>query len=299
MSEIRKTTHAPLVAAALAAFFAGASAASAVTVQTTFVNANVNVNGETDGSGSLPVATATATSTVSTQGATDVHTGTAVQNENGFSSLELTVNCDGNEGFACTGGTDVIENRATAIREVSFTNDTGVAQTGTFSFSLSNMKLETWHYGGSDPEASIEFAVGATNGANYFAEMTLLSTFPPSGPLHEIITSTNFSGTVQNSECSFGFCHKGTVDVNPLSGSISLGTLAPGQSVAVQTTFDIFTKYTPTEVGAQASAQDPGSYSWSFTPAGNPSVVPLPASGWALLSAFGLVAALRRRRARV
>jgi hypothetical protein len=273
-----------------ASLLLAAGAANAVLVEVDWINANVLVNGSSDGSGTRPVAIANATSTVGF----DTHTGTAIQNENGFSSLELTVSCDGNEGFACNGSPDEeINNRATAIRSITFTNDQAYAQTGTFSFSLSGMELELFFVGG---EASVEFAVGATNGSTYNAEMTIWSYFS-GAPIYDILTSTMFTGTIVTSECFEGFCNRGSMTVDPLSGSISLGTLDPGQSVTVQTTFDIYTSYRPFEIGAQAKAVDPGTFSWDFSPA-SASPVPLPASAW--LVGTGLIGAsiVRRRKQR-
>lgn len=262
-------------------------AANAVLVEVDWINANVLVNGNSDGSGTTPVAVANATSTVGI----DTHTGTAIQNENGFSSLELTVSCAGNDGLACNGTPGVIENRATAIRSITFTNDQAFAQTGTFSFRLSGMELELFSVGG---EASVEFAVGATNGATYNAEMTIWSYFT-TVPVYDILTSTMLTGTIVTSECFQGFCNRGNMAVDPLSGSISLGTLAPGQSVTVQTTFDVYTTYEAFEIGAQAKAVDPGAFSWNFSRVGT-STVPVPASAW--LFGIGLIGAsiVRRRK---
>lgn len=269
--------------------------ANAVMVDVDWISANVSVNGSSDGSGTTPVASANATSTANT----DTHTGTAIQNENGFSSLELTVSCSGNEGFACNGDPSAINNQATAIRSITFTNDQAYAQSGTFSFRLSGIELELFFGGSSfNPEASVEFAVGATNGASYIAEMTIWSQFVGTAPVHEILTSTMFTGTIVPSECFFDWCNKGSMMVDPLSGSISLGTLAPGSSVTVQTTFDIYTTYHATEIGAQAKAVDPGTFSWDFSRV-SASPVPVPASAW--LFGIGLIGAgaVRHRKKKV
>jgi hypothetical protein len=267
--------------AVAATVLALASPGYAVTVSVDWINANVMVNGVSDGSGTRPVATASATSTVTNSGVVDQHKGTAVQNENGFSSLELSVSCEGYEGSACTGGSSEINNRATAIRSITFTNDKAYAQSGIFSFSLSGIEMELFL---TDAEASVEFAVGATNGANYRAEMTIWSYYDGSAPVYDILTSDKFAGSIQYEDCFGGFCQKGTIDVDPLSSSIGLGTLDPGESVTVQTTFDIYTVYTATEVGAIAKALDPGIYDWEFSPA-DVSQVPVPAAAWLFGSA--------------
>lgn len=266
-----------------------ASPGYAVSVSVDWINANVLVNGISDGSGTRPVATANATSTV---GGVDVHTGSALQNENGFSSLELSVSCGGYVGLACAGDNTEINNRATAIRSITFTNDQADAQSGTFSFSLSGMEMELFL---TDAEASIEFAVGATNGSSYNAEMTIWSYYDGGAPVYEILSSDKFSGSVVYEDCYDGFCQRGTIDVDPLSASIALGTLAPGESVTVQTTFDIYTVYTATEVGAIAKAMDPGTYDWEFSSA-NVSQVPLPAAAWLFGSAVIGAGAMSRRK---
>lgn len=282
--------------------FLSASSTGAVTldVTTDFINANVDVNGTTNGAGSPPSAFATATDTVTSFGVTDTITGTAIQNENGFSSLELTVESDGFEGFASTGQDGAVNNRATAIRQITFTNNTSFATVGTFSFSLSGIELETYRVGGgADSEAKVSFAVGATNGSTFDAEMTLRGTLPNSGPLHEIVSASNFGGSVVTSECvSASSCYKGTVNVTPLSDSITLGVIAPGDSVSVTTTFDIETSFSRNENGAQARAIDPSTYSWTFAPVGGPqpAPIPVPAGAWLMLSGLGAIAVLRRRK---
>lgn len=291
-------TTARLFLAGMAFFAASAGSALAVTINVDWLNANVDVNGTTDGDGSQPVASANATDTLTSHAGVDTLNGTAIQNENGFSFLELTVDHNGYEGLAATGDITEINNRATAIRKITFTNDTAVAQQGTFSFSISGIKLETFHAGGgpTDPEAKVEFSLGASNGETFDASMTLRATYPPGGQNHEIVDANQFSGSVVTSDCYAGHCQTGTVNVDPLSRTISLGLLDPGQSVSVTTTFDIYTVFNATELGAQARAQDPGSYSWSFTPLTSVAAVPLPAGAWLMLSAMGLTAALRRRK---
>lgn len=286
-----------------------ASQAEAITVNLTptvdFINATVNVNGKADGSGDTPVAFATETDTqvVSDQGFTsiDTTTGTAIQNENGFSSLELKVDTNGQEGIAATGIPGAVNSYATAIRKITFTNNTSFATVGTFSFSLSGIELETFRATGTstDTEARVFFDVGSTNNQQYEAKMTLRGVSTGSGSVFSISGAQNMSGPINLSSCfAPGDCQKATVPVDPLSGSITLGVVAPGDSVSVFTTFRIETQFDRFENGAQAKAIDPGSYSWNFTQVGGTPIVPLPAGGWLILTGLGAFTLLRRRRGR-
>lgn len=294
-----------LAAATGAALWAiAATQAAAVTVTVDLVNAQTVINGSNASDSSTPVAQSDQTQTFGAQ-SIDTVTAKAVQNEDGYSEVRLTVSNSGVEGLAANGSQTTIDASAAAQRQITFTNDTGTATVGTFDFRISGVELELVHGGGGpiDPEASVSFTANANKtlgGAlldDYQADLTFAAGFND----FRIDSANGFGGTIQRQDCFGTVCTRGVLPVNILTGSLNLGVLQPGESVSVKTVLTVQTKYNGTEIGALAKAFDPngGSYfSSTFTPVGTPPAVPLPAGGLLLITALAGTAAWRRRKSR-
>lgn len=288
-------------ALALAALAVTSTHAAAVTFKVDYVSAFVDADGKTDTNFDLPFAEAEETQTyvASIPGltVTDKITAKATQGIGGFSSVSLEVESNGNQGFASTGVVRTIDATAQAVREFTLTNDGATATgAGKFDFRISGIELEVFHAGGGpDPEITLDFLAAATNGDSYIANITL------KGEYNNFYTTDadKFSGTVSRDDCIGDTCYRGKLSVSPLSGSLDLGFLAPGEGVTIYTSLRMRAKYGSLEVGASGRALDPNvsmfESSYVFDGGPGPSVVPLPAGAWLLLTGLTGLAALRRR----
>lgn len=285
-------------------------AANAATISEDWViDVSAEAAGAQDG-GAVQAPTASHSASKTTTKGGDVITAEAFQNKDGVSRVSVDVMCDDVETLACGGYADETTAKARAYRQLALTN-TGTSATdfGVFDFRISGVELEVFNGGGFGsgpppviPEANVSFSAFAQIGFSpttpvdqFDAMMTLTGRYND----FRIENASGFSGTVQRQECFDNTCLRGFVPVDPLSGSLNIGILQPGETAVIVTELIVDTKFAGYEIGARASAADPNgaSYSsYSFGPP--PAPVPVPATGLLLLSGLVSVGAMRSLKGR-
>ena len=270
-----------------------ASMANAATIIPVFTKAEARIDGASTVNDGLPTSFAQQTVTGSEFAATV----TAFQNQTGFSQLSLDVTSyDANGSFAADAQPHDLF--AATYLILNFLNEGTTAEYGFFDFTLSGMSLTSLTAGGDAPTASLDFGIISTGpnagGSDYFASIGLLGTFD-----NPTITNANgMSGTLTKTFCFAGPCYGGDLQVDDLSGTVSLGQINPGEYAQLTIFMLGSAQFAGTESGAQVFATDPNgasflNYNYRSAPV---SAVPLPASLMFSLAGLGCLAGLARRR---
>ena len=282
-----------------------AGALSASTVEIGYaLTSFAKVDGATDVAGvSTPDPTASSNvTTLKGNFVKDTITATAVQNSDGTSFVEAEVTCEGIVGMACGGYSEVTTVKAqvdrTSVQRIDSVFSVGG---GTMDFRVSGVTLGAFNAGGSDTKATVRFdaMLFVNDGGNLVDQFSANMTLTGSYNNFQITDASGFSGALQLSDCSFGVCNRGTVNVDPLSGSLNFGRLLFGDTLFLYTKLAVETEFTGTEVGASARAFDPNGTvvtTLNFQP--DVPAIPLPATALLLASALAVPLGIGRRQQR-
>lgn len=254
---------------------------------------------ETFGSGSASATSVSSyTVTDSFGSTTDTVTAAAFQRDDGFSYIELKVDSNGFPNVAATGKLSGYGATADTAFVLDYYNDGAAAVNPIFNFTLSSIAAVLFHGGGGpDPvEAKFNFKTHILEGGDSFsASATAQGNYND----FQLVDANNMSATIVTSDCFFGVCQTGNYIFDDITESIAVGLLNPGERKTVVVEMGAETIFNGTELGAYARIKDPSggpafTYDTTFVPVG-PTPVPLPASAFLLLGAFGSLVALRRR----